>query len=119
MRATMRFSIVPIMAVLVGCQTAPTSADVSPGAKPPEANIAPPVKAAIVIPSGTPIEVRIDQALSTQRNRAGDKFNATLDQPIVSGDHVVVPRGARIQGHVSTSRSSGRLEGRAVLGVTL
>jgi len=31
----------------------------------------------------------------------------------------VLPRGARVSGHVTTSRPSGRLEGRAVIGITL
>jgi hypothetical protein len=122
----MRFSIIVAIAVLlVGCQSVPTSVDATPGAKPQETNASapaptpPPAPVPLTIPAGTPIEVRIDRALSTERNRAGDKFEATLDQPIVSGDRVMVPRGARMQGHVTTARPSGRLEGRAVLGVTL
>ncbi len=116
----MRYTIFLPMVLLVGCQSVPTSADAGPGtsntaaAKPEER---PPAR--VRIPDGTPIEVRIDQALSTRRNRYGDKFSATLDQPIVSGDHVIVPRGAGMKGYITTARPSGPLEGRAVLGVTL
>src|SRR5712691_8071034 len=116
----MRYTILlSLMFLLVGCQSVPTSADVSPGTQPgapsqqsKASQPAPPV----TIPEGTLIEVRVDQALSTERNRTGDKFDATLDQPLTSGDRVIVQRGARIQGHVTTARPSGRLEGRAVLG---
>jgi hypothetical protein len=68
---------------------------------------------------GTIIAVRLERALSTVRNRAGDTFAASLDQPIVVDDIEVLPRGTRFSGHVTTSKASGRLEGRAVLGITL
>jgi hypothetical protein len=42
-----------------------------------------------------------------------------LDEPIVAGDRVVVPKGTVFQGHVFEAKSSGRLKGRAYLGVTL
>jgi hypothetical protein len=63
--------------------------------------------------------VRLVESLSTRRNQPGDKFTATLDQPIVQGDKVVVPRGAAFHGHLTSARDSGRLKGRAVLGLTL
>ena len=108
----------------VGCQTAPTvaTAKVDEKGKPPEppkevAKAAP--LPALILPAGTVIEARIDEALSTERNRVGDKFAADLDDPIVIGGREVVARGARIEGHVTTSQPSGRLKGRATLGVTL
>jgi len=44
---------------------------------------------------------------------------ATLEVPVEIGGREVLPRGARVAGHVTTSRPSGRLEGRAVIGITL
>ena len=71
------------------------------------------------VPAGTTLEVRLDQALSTERNQEGDKFRATLEAPVAIEGREVLPRGARVSGHVTTSRPSGRLEGRAVIGITL
>jgi hypothetical protein len=65
------------------------------------------------------LEARIDQALSTERNRAGDRFAATLAAPVIVDGREVLPRGARLQGRVTESQPSGRFKGRAVLGVTL
>ena len=65
------------------------------------------------------IEARIDQALSTERNQPGDRFVASLDLPLDIGGREVLPRGTQLRGHVTTSRSSGRMEGRAVIGITL
>ena len=57
--------------------------------------------------------------MSTARNRVGDKFEATLDEPVTVEGQAVLPRGARVEGHVTSSSSSGRLEGRAMIGITL
>ena len=73
----------------------------------------------IVVPAGTAVRVRLDGAIDTRRNRAGDRFSATLVVPIVSGDRVVVPRGTRFTGHIAESRPSGRFKGRAVLALSL
>ena len=76
-------------------------------------------KPAVELPSGLVIKVRVQRALSTVRDRAGDKFEAILDESVIVDDSEVLARGTRFTGHVTTSKSSGRLEGRAVLGVTL
>jgi hypothetical protein len=68
---------------------------------------------------GTVVAVRVSRALSTTRNGAGDTFDAILDEPVVVSDRAVLPRGTRFHGHVTRSAPSGRLEGRAVLGVRL
>jgi hypothetical protein len=65
------------------------------------------------------VAVRLDRALSTVRNRAGDTFEAILDEPVSVGGMEVLPRGTKFTGHVTTSAASGRLEGRGVLGITL
>jgi len=73
----------------------------------------------VVLRPGTALLVRLDEAIDTRRNRAGDRFTATLAEPIVSGDRVVVPRGTRFTGHIAESKPSGRFKGRAVLALSL
>jgi hypothetical protein len=68
---------------------------------------------------GTVVAVRLERALSTVRNRAGDTFEAILDDPVVVNDKAVLSQGTKFSGHVTTSTPSGRLKGRAVLGITL
>jgi hypothetical protein len=107
-----------VLLALTGCQKSTTEA--SAGAPPEAAAVPPqPVVQTLEIPAGTVLEVRLDQALSTERNRAGDRFQATLEVPMDIGGREVLARGTRVQGHVTTSRPSGRLEGRAVIGITL
>jgi hypothetical protein len=69
--------------------------------------------------TGTLIPVRLTEALDTQRNRTGDRFTATLDEPLVSGNQVIVPKGILFTGHVSQARPSGRLKGHATMALTL
>ena len=112
-----------VLAVMTGCQQTATDLkpDLKAGAKDsPEA----PAKAKAVarpvrIAAGTVLEVRVGEALSTARNRVGDKFEATLDEPVTVEGQAVLARGARVEGHVTSSSSSGRLEGRAMIGITL
>ena len=74
---------------------------------------------AAVIPSGTPLHVRVDESIDTRRNRAGDAFSATLSQPVEMNGRVLIPAGTEFRGHVTTSNPSGRLKGRASLGLAL
>jgi hypothetical protein len=72
-----------------------------------------------VIPSGTPLHVRVDESIDTRRNRAGDGFTSTLAQPIEIDGRVLLPAGTAFAGHVTTARTSGRMKGRAQLGLAL
>jgi hypothetical protein len=69
--------------------------------------------------AGVAVPVRLQNALNTRRNRVGDRFTATLDEPLVSGDRVVVPKGTPLSGHITRAQASGRFKGRAVLALTL
>jgi len=73
----------------------------------------------LVLEPGTSVRVRLAQTIDTKRNRAGDRFSATLDEPLVVGDRVAVPRGTPFEGHVVTSNESGRFKGRAALALRL
>ena len=73
----------------------------------------------LFLPRGTHVRVRIDQELDTRHNRAGDRFSATLYEPVVIDGTTVLPVGTRFHGHLVEAKPSGRLRGRAVLGLTL
>jgi hypothetical protein len=76
-------------------------------------------RSGLVLAPGTSVRVRLAQTIDTKRNRAGDRFSATLDEPLVVGDRVAVPRGTPFEGHVVTSAESGRFKGRAALALRL
>jgi len=73
----------------------------------------------MVVPAGTRIRVRLLDTVSTRTTRAGERFAASLDEPLVVGDRVVVPRGTTFHGRVIESKPSGRFKGRAVVALHL
>jgi len=88
-------------------------------APPPAARVEPRAQPAFLIPSGTRVRVRLAQTLDTKYSRPGTTFGATLADPIVVGNQVVVPRGTPFTGSVVESKRSGRFRGRARLEITL
>ncbi len=115
------FGVFLAVLTLTGCKSPQTTAadSTAPPAASTPATSAAPAPPAMVIPEKTVLEARIDQTLSTENNQAGDRFVASLALPVDIGGREVLPRGTRLRGHVTTSRSSGRLEGRATIGITL
>jgi len=73
----------------------------------------------ITIPPGTDLEVRLNDTLSSEGNRSGDTFEATLVQPITVGHRVIIPSGTRVYGSVVEARASGHLKTPASLAITL
>jgi hypothetical protein len=61
----------------------------------------------------------LGESLDTNYSRPGERFEAYLDDPVTLGDRVVVPKGTVFEGHVIEANRSGRLRGRAFLGITL
>ena len=86
----------------------------------PAAPPAAPVPGTLDVPAGTVIAVRVQGWLSTDHNKVGDPFTATLDQPIVETDgYVVARRGQTVYGTVTLSDKGGRIHGVSQLGLAL
>ena len=91
-----------------------------PMAPAPQADPAPAaVPAQITIPAGTFVTVRVDQFLSSDKNKAGDGFSATLSRPLVADGLVVSRRGETLGGHVVDAKKAGRVKGVSHLQITL
>ena len=63
----------------------------------------------VVVPSGTALTVRLQNAVSSATSRAGDQFEATLDEALIIDGRTIAPEGAKVTGRVVAARSSGRL----------
>jgi outer membrane lipoprotein SlyB len=61
------------------------------------------------IPSGTSIQVRMIDKLSSEENQAGDVFAGTLEDPIIVNGKELYPKGADVRGRVADVHRSGRL----------
>jgi hypothetical protein len=73
----------------------------------------------IMVKPGTEIVVVADQEVSSKTNNSGDQFNASVAEPVLVGDRVVIPKGARASGTVVDAKSAGRFKGNAELTVAL
>lgn len=73
----------------------------------------------VVVRRGTEIVVTADQAVSSKTSNSGDHFDASLAEPVVVGDRVVIPKGAHVRGTVLEAKSAGKFKGNAELTVAL
>jgi hypothetical protein len=65
------------------------------------------------------ITVRTTSALSTKTNQAGQTFEASLEQPVLSGGRQVLPKGTPVIGKITDVDPGGRVRGRATISVEL
>ena len=65
----------------------------------------------LTIPAGTVIQIRTSDWLSSDNNKKGDEFVATLAQPIVADGWVVMRRNQNLVGQVTDAVRAGRVKG--------
>ncbi len=58
-------------------------------------------------------------SISSRTAAPGDYFYSRTASPITDGDRIVVPVGSYVQGSVTFSERSGKVKGRALLGLRL
>ena len=80
---------------------------------------APPAPAAIELPAGTNIRVRLDQDLGSKISQPGDSFTATVADDVVVDGKTVIARGSRADGAVIDAKPLGKFKGGAELVIKL
>jgi len=81
----------------------------TPAAKPqPKATPAPKT---VTVPAGTAINVRLVQGIDVDVSQAGQTFKATVDDPIMIGGSIVIPRGATAVVQAVQVQQSGKMKG--------
>jgi hypothetical protein len=128
-KALVRMTMVVGLLALYGCSQSPSTSSTPGAADSTVGNSAPPAEQKpseplfapkpIVVDAGTPIRVTVDQSVSSQTSNPGDHFDASLAAPVVVGEKVVMPSGARARGKVTNAKSAGKFKGNAELSVTL
>ena len=71
--------------------------------------------AAVEIPAGTAFTIRMIDAVDSEKNRVGETFRASMDEPVLVNGKTVVPRGADAVVKLVDDKESGKLTGRAEL----
>jgi len=80
-------------------------------------SLAPPVY--VTVPAGTRISVRMIDGVDSTKNHAGDRFQASLQEPLTVDGNVVVPKGSDVYGRLAESKESGKFSGRSQLQLEL
>jgi len=84
---------------------------------PRSTSLAPPTY--VTIPAGTRISVRMIDGIDSTQNRAGDRFQASLQEPLTADGNVIVPKGSDVYGRLAESKESGKFSGRSQLQLEL
>ena len=104
--------------------TASTEAPPAPSlARPPAARAATPRASAttprVTVPAGAVLTVRMIDGIDSDVNRTGERFRASLDQPLQVGDQTIADRGADVTVQLVRVEQSGKLTGRDELAMDL
>jgi hypothetical protein len=102
-----------------GSNTAPAATDAQSAANQANAPAPAPAPQPIIVPKGTPIEVVLDQSLSTKTSTEGQSFSATVVDPVIVDGQEVIAKGAHARGTVTRVKAAGRFKGASELGLAL
>ncbi len=69
----------------------------------------------VTFPVGTSLTIRTTAPIDTDTNKVGDSFTATLEEPLTSGDRVIVPKGTEVKGTIAYAKESGKITGQSEL----
>jgi hypothetical protein len=67
----------------------------------------------IVIPAGTKVPIKLENAISTKSNQQGDPVYAVTTFPVVLNEHIVIPAGTYVQGRIMQIKPAPRFKSRA------
>lgn len=76
-------------------------------------------RAALVVPSGTTLTVRLGETLSSKDSQPGQTFTASLVNPVEVEGKSVIPAGATATGTVVAAHAAGKFKGASLLQIKL
>jgi hypothetical protein len=95
------------------------AAQPAPQAASPPAPAPPPQPQQVQIAAGSTMTIRMIDGVDSSVNQPGEIFHASLDQPLISGDRVVVPKGADVYVRLVNASSAGKMTGSSELRLEL
>ena len=75
--------------------------------------------AAVDLPAGTDLTIRINQHIGVKTSRAGERFTGEVAEAIAQGGQVIVPRGTPVGGVIDASHRRGHFKGSSILELRL
>jgi len=126
MKRTLHLISVPVLSLfLAACDKQPSTtsaysiAEPAPSAAVDSKENSKAIVEKTTIPEGTKLRVALIDTVSSDKNRSGDQFQATLVEPVVVDGKTILEKGTRVRGRVLDAKESGRVKGRATVELTL
>jgi hypothetical protein len=91
----------------------------APQPPPPPPPPPPPQPKQVEIAASTTLTIRMIDGVDSSVNRAGEIFHASLENPIVVGDQVIVSKGADVYVRLVDANSAGKFSGKSDLHLEL
>jgi hypothetical protein len=71
------------------------------------------------LPAGTTLIIRMIDDVDSERDRVGQEFRASIDEPVMLNGQVVIPRGADVVAKLIDDKEAGKISGRTELTIDL
>jgi hypothetical protein len=71
------------------------------------------------LPAGTTLVIRMIDDVDSERDRVGQEFRASIDEPVMLNGQVVIPRGADVIAKLIDDKEAGKISGRTELTIDL
>jgi hypothetical protein len=71
----------------------------------------------VTIPANAVLDVTLDTSHSSETSRVEERVSGTLASPLVIDGTTAIPAGAKLTGHLTNVEDSGKVKGRAELGL--
>ena len=107
---TLNFPITSVGSVTFSALPGAASGGAAPGA-PAAKPAAPAARPAVLIAAGSLLRVRTIDNIDVDASKAGAKYRASLDDPIMVGGAVVIPKGADATLQAVKVQQSGKMKG--------
>ena len=118
MRKIQRFVLISTLSLgVLGCAADTTVKADSDGRAQTTAHTA--AAASRAIPAGTVLKVSLIDSLDTDTSVVGDRFLATLTEPVTVDGTTVLAGGTMVRGRVASVKESGKVKGLASIGLVL
>jgi hypothetical protein len=75
--------------------------------------------APVTVAAGTQISVRTSDTIDSAKSQVGDRFQASLEEPLTVDGNVVVAKGADVYGRLTEAKQSGTFTGKSNLRLEL
>lgn len=99
-----------LSAALIVSAMASTAAGQSPASVPSNS-------ASVGVPQGTALVAELAKSIDARKAKAGEAVKARIVQDVLANGRILIHRGSKVLGHITTARAFGQNEPKSVLGI--